>query len=162
MRIAKKSDWNISEAPVTIVDLPVPDSRFTEGEFSRIKVGFVPTAMEDKWFIYFDNDILSIHRSWTGILMYQVKFQHAESVAAIRDIKLNTSVYKKEGHVVDLNYESKMVDFLMRAILLGQKELEMPLDPNVQIKTGKDYWLHRHAVVGNTKSNEDQLLDEEK
>ena len=29
---------------------------------------------EDKWFIYWENDTLFFHRSWTGVCVYIVRF----------------------------------------------------------------------------------------
>ena len=44
--------------------------------------------MEDKWFEYFENNILYIHRSWTGICIYKVRFstdRRIEEVVVNRD-----------------------------------------------------------------------------
>jgi len=44
---------------------------FTEEQYHRLQKGLIPTAMEDKWFIYCENDCLHFHRSWTGLEMYR-------------------------------------------------------------------------------------------
>jgi 8-oxo-dGTP diphosphatase len=36
--------------------------------------GFLPAVMEDKWFLFHENDVLSCHRSWTGNCIYQIHF----------------------------------------------------------------------------------------
>ena len=32
----------------------------------QIRAGHIPEMMEDKWFIYWQDDRLFFHRSWTG------------------------------------------------------------------------------------------------
>jgi hypothetical protein len=57
---------------VTIAEIaPNLALSFTEEQYRRLQKGFVPTAMEDKWFIYCENDCLHFHRSWTGLELYR-------------------------------------------------------------------------------------------
>ena len=51
-------------------DLALP---FTEEEYAKLQKGLIPTAMEDKWFIYCENDCLHFHRSWTGEEWYRAQ-----------------------------------------------------------------------------------------
>lgn len=39
-----------------------------------IKDGFKPKEFEDKWFIFYENNTLYCHRSWTGTCIYEVHF----------------------------------------------------------------------------------------
>lgn len=41
---------------------------------ASIRQGFIPVAMEEKWFAYFENNILFQHRSWTGLCIDQIHF----------------------------------------------------------------------------------------
>lgn len=50
-------------------------------QFEKIKQGFLPQEMEDKWFIYFQDDQLYFHRSWTGSCIYILKFIYTETQA---------------------------------------------------------------------------------
>ena len=40
------------------------DRVFSPQDMDRIRRGVVPEAMEDKWFIYWKEDMLFFHRSW--------------------------------------------------------------------------------------------------
>lgn len=51
-----------------------PKLRFSPDEMANIRRGFLPTVMEQKWFLYFTGDRLQMHRSWTGILIFDVGF----------------------------------------------------------------------------------------
>lgn len=51
------------------------DRLFSKDESALLKLGFLPREMDDKWFIYFENNTLHFHRSWTGVCIYQVFFK---------------------------------------------------------------------------------------
>ena len=40
-----------------------------------IRRGVIPEMMEDKWFIFLEEDVLYFHRSWTGFCIYQVRMK---------------------------------------------------------------------------------------
>jgi 8-oxo-dGTP pyrophosphatase MutT (NUDIX family) len=48
---------------------------YDASQMRRIKRGFLPTVMEQKWFLCFTGDRLKMHRSWTGNLIYDVGFE---------------------------------------------------------------------------------------
>jgi hypothetical protein len=49
--------------------VPIPyQAAFDSGQFARLKEGLVPQQMEDKWFIYYEEPYLFLHRSWTASL----------------------------------------------------------------------------------------------
>lgn len=51
------------------------EQRFNAEEMARIKRGFIPEAMEDKWLIDFSRNRLRFHRSWTGFCVYVAHFK---------------------------------------------------------------------------------------
>lgn len=48
---------------------------FTESEHQTLALGLVQVTMEDEWFMYFHDNVLNLHRGWTGHCIYQVKLQ---------------------------------------------------------------------------------------
>jgi len=46
---------------------------FTEEQFLNLKKGLIPHEMEDKWFIFFEDDWLYFHRSWTGYGIFKAQ-----------------------------------------------------------------------------------------
>lgn len=38
-------------------------------------MGHIPEEMEDKWFVFFEQDWLYFHRSWTGICIYALRLE---------------------------------------------------------------------------------------
>jgi hypothetical protein len=61
-------------------NIPIDNSKeieisleFTESQYFEMQKGLIPEAQEDKWFIYFENDWLFFHRSWTGHGIYKAE-----------------------------------------------------------------------------------------
>lgn len=83
-------DWRIAPMPALHVDIPL-ERRFSDAEMARVRLGVMPDRMEDKWFVYWDDSRLYLHRSWTGMCMFVAQFvEDAEgwrmvSVRANRD-----------------------------------------------------------------------------
>ncbi len=46
---------------------------FAEVHLDLIKRGYIPSEMEDKWFIFFEDDKIYFHRSWTGYGVFEAK-----------------------------------------------------------------------------------------
>jgi formylglycine-generating enzyme required for sulfatase activity len=73
-RIATRDDWQIHPMPDAHQSITI-DRRYSTREFSRLAAGAIPKEMEDKWFIYYDEPWLHLHRSWTGYCFVQVRFE---------------------------------------------------------------------------------------
>ncbi len=48
---------------------------FSPNELATVACGLIPQEMEDKWFIFLEDDVLWFHRSWTGLCCYQVRLE---------------------------------------------------------------------------------------
>ena len=54
--------------------VPIPyQAAFDGKQFAKLKEGLIPEQMEDKWFIYYEEPNLFIHRSWTGQPVYRLR-----------------------------------------------------------------------------------------
>ncbi|HKA35577.1 MAG TPA: hypothetical protein VKH43_02075 [Thermoanaerobaculia bacterium] len=58
-------------------------------EFDRLRAGLVPQEMEDRWFIYFEDPWLFLHRSWTGFCIYRVRFELSGTRARVAEVIVN-------------------------------------------------------------------------
>ena len=70
-KAATRTSWEAKE-----IDLPKTISlkiHFTPRQFNLIKQGLIPKQMEDKWFIFYENRFLYMHRSWTGFGIYKAE-----------------------------------------------------------------------------------------
>jgi hypothetical protein len=111
MPIAKKADWKTNLLPAKQVKLTFKRA-FSNEERDRIKAGLLPKEMEDKWFIFFENNTLFFHRSWTGNCIYQVHFVENESgfCALSVDINRDPEQYREGNNEIDLQMLNRLID----------------------------------------------------
>lgn len=70
--MVKKTDWNgITDMPKE-TDCFVIKKQLSETDIAILKEGHHPEEMEDKWFMYYEDNKFYFHRSWTGICIYIV------------------------------------------------------------------------------------------
>jgi hypothetical protein len=88
---------------------------FSLEEFDRIREGMMPEAMEDKWFGYFEEPHLFLHRSWGGQPVYRVALiAHGDGVAVAEALCVAEVLAKSTPE-----YEAKLLDFLISNLILG-------------------------------------------
>ncbi|CAM5320053.1 NUDIX hydrolase [Eoetvoesiella caeni] len=74
MRAATKDDWQeLKPLQKDAVTIPL-GLRFDDHQMDNLRLGFIPPAMEFKWFAYFEGEILHVYRSWTGYKAAEVVF----------------------------------------------------------------------------------------
>jgi len=93
---------------------------FSEKQFARLKIGLVPKRMEDKWFIYYEEPHLFLHRSWTGQPVYRLALRKTPDGAEI-DEALWSKVLA-EAPDPDPGYQVQLIDFLLSNLLLGESK----------------------------------------
>ena len=71
---ATRADWKTTPMPVSRAGITC-DRIYSADEFARIQEGHVPEEMEDKWFAFYEEPWLYLHRSWTGFGIFQVRFE---------------------------------------------------------------------------------------
>lgn len=81
--IATKNTWG--HYPIDSPKRIDIDLHFTEIQFFKLTHGLIPQQMEDKWFIYYENEWLYFHRSWTGNGMYKAKLNKVTDGYSIRE-----------------------------------------------------------------------------
>lgn len=135
---------------------PLPESRaelsyrrrFDAKELERLTIGLLPQQMEDKWFIYFEEDWLYFHRSWTGTCIYTVVLDAAGAgkKVALAWVNRDPEQYKKADDL----YDTEILGYLIERLLLGRR-VRFPGEP----PAGSDSAL-RHNVVGHARANDEE------
>ena len=73
-KMATKGSWKVLPMPnkktVVSLNLALPADAMR-----IIRYGHIPEAMEDHWFMYCDEDTIYYHRSWTGICIFEAKYE---------------------------------------------------------------------------------------
>ncbi len=72
-RVATRYSWLRQLLPPQQRSLAI-DVRLSAAQAARVRRGFIPAAMEQKWFAYFEDNVLYQHRSWTGYLIFVTPF----------------------------------------------------------------------------------------
>lgn len=103
--------------PEIRAELSFSDS-YISADFERIKCGLIPEAMEDKWFVFFEEPWLYFHRSWTGAGIYGVKFQSSTDGATVVGSWVNRNAQQYKETRTD--YDRALLKFLIDALLLGR------------------------------------------
>jgi hypothetical protein len=69
----------------------VPYSRrLSKAETTLLVEGFVPRQMEDHWFVFEEDALVHLHRSWTGIEMFAVRLDRLpDGGAHIAEVRMN-------------------------------------------------------------------------
>lgn len=94
-----------------------PKMWFNPDEMVNIRRGFFPTVMEQKWFLYFTGDRLRMHRSWTGILIFDVGFVFdPKGGAYVTDVVVNRE--NREYSNTDDDEDLKLLEEIIRYHLL--------------------------------------------
>lgn len=103
-----------------------PKLWFNPDEMVKIRRGFFPTVMEEKWFLYFTGDRLRMHRSWTGILIFDAGFAFdPKGGAYVTDVVVNRE--NREYSNTDDDEDLKLLEEIIRYHLLqplGEPEVD--------------------------------------
>lgn len=142
MNVAKKSDWKTKPFPTSIIELPF-EKEFSQKEMEQLSAGLIPRGMEDKWFIYYDNDTLHFHRSWSGFLLYQLAFLHNDTGSKIARAIFNRD--PSQYNQPDDAYDIQLLHYLIDNLLL-RKDVSFPVPASVPTDKQAAY---QHAITGN-------------
>lgn len=108
----KKSDWKAKAMPQDKRGLITLGFDYSLDSMDWIRLGHYPDAMDDRWFMYFANDTLFIHRSWTGYCIYMVRFIQVGSYYCGVDAIVNRDPkqYKETDDSVDTGLIRELID----------------------------------------------------
>jgi hypothetical protein len=93
---------------------------YSASEMALIREGFDPETMEDKWLLHYADDVLYFVRSWTGFVIYELRFrpdgdnQVGFEIIANRD----SGQYRHEMHEDPVAHDVAQVQLLIDDLLL--------------------------------------------
>ena|SRR5215475_7285801 len=122
---ATSSSWKRLEPPTKREELGLR-ALFTDADAEEMAQGFIPSEMEDKWFIYFEDGWLWFHRSWTGALIYALRLDGSPVGVRVIESWVNRDPRQYTG--IDIEYDRLLVRYLIDGILL-KKSVPFPTRP---------------------------------
>ena len=130
--IVTKDSWKTIEIPEEHTNIELNLTLNIE-EIEIIKKGHKPREMEDHWFMYFENNQLFIHRSWTGYCVYIINI-NADGNIKSAIVNRNENQYKNDNN----EYDQYMIRYLIYSMVGRKKEAEEMLN-NTHIIEEKKY-----------------------
>lgn len=106
----KKSDWQNIDMPELNKNF-ILKRKLTSKEIELIKIGHLPKQMEDKWFMFFENEKLFIHRSWTGFCIYIVDINDSGKLKVV--VNRDQNQYKE----TNIKKDKIQLDNLLNTLL---------------------------------------------
>jgi O-acetyl-ADP-ribose deacetylase len=143
---AMRARWKTQPMPAKRAAIPL-QRRFDPEEHARLALGLIPQQMEDKWFIYLEDDWIHFHRSWTGKTIYQVRLRPAGEGSVVEEAWVNRDLDEYKG--TDDAKDAAMLSFLIERLLLG-RHVMFPVPGEAHPGS-----VLRHHVVGNVRANDE-------
>lgn len=110
------------------------DLRFTKALHQCLKKGVLPHKMEEKWFVFFEDEWLYFHRSWTGIGIYKAEVIPMEEGFCIKEFWVERN--EERYSCVDDEMDRDTLTFLIAECLLGIDSKVLLIDKH--LKSEKD------------------------
>lgn len=86
---------------------------YDSNELIKIQAGHLPESMEDKWFIFYQDNWLYFHRSWTGHCIYKVKLKITDEGADIDEawVTRDSEQYRNNVIAEDINILLSLIKY---------------------------------------------------
>jgi ADP-ribosyl-[dinitrogen reductase] hydrolase len=109
-RVALPTSWKTKPMNSQVARLPFQKT-YSAAEFAVIARGNIPESMDDRWFAYMQAEVLYIHRSWTGICIYQVRFQEEGGCFVVKEALAERD--SAEYDSADAEYDAAVLNYLI-------------------------------------------------
>ncbi len=115
---------------------PMPESRkrlpvereFSQEEYEQISLGIIPHGMDDRWFIFLEEDWLYFHYSWTGLCIYQCRLEKRGDGYLLAEAWVNRD--SDQYGRTDDDYDATLLRRLVDDYLLQKfKKISPPEEP---------------------------------
>ena len=116
-RKAVKSDWKAKPMPEAHVVIPMHKELNAE-DLAIVAQGAVPGSMDEKWFIYLEDDRLFMHRSWTGNCIFILEVETSVNGALLKSIAVNRKPEEYGGD--DDEYDVALANWVIDRLMLNR------------------------------------------
>ena len=113
---ARRSSWQVERLAIP-QPIPPPSRVWTDDEMDAIRRGYVPWIMDEKWFIFMEDNHMFAHRSWTGLGIYEATFAPAEGGFVIESAVVTgdeTKYRRSSDEVESLTLEVLIASYLLK------------------------------------------------
>lgn len=104
------------------------EMEFSPAEYEQLALGLLPRDMDDRWFIFLEDNWLSIHRSWTGFCIYLCRIEPDAAKYKVVETWVNRN--SEQYNASDDSWDCALLFWLINTFLLG-KEVSFPSRENL-------------------------------
>lgn len=110
---ANRSSWKVLPMPAAREEIDLR-LQFDDAQFAVLRRGLIPRDMDDRWFMFVEDDWLFIHRSWTGACIFAAQFRAQDGGVEVTNAwaSRNADQYRSPGREHDTR--------LMRELIFSQ------------------------------------------
>lgn len=152
MQENSQSDFNKKPFPKKHIEMPL-NRKFSDAEMARIFNGYIPSQMEDKWYIHWEDNQLSFYRSWTGFCIYIVRFVADGECYRMISAKINRN--QKQYSETNDQLDEMIISYLIDVLLLNLDSSFPTANPDDADSSLKNWSLAGNAMFGVGKSGDD-------
>ncbi|PIE86107.1 MAG: hypothetical protein CSA05_02160 [Bacteroidia bacterium] len=148
--IASKSDWKNNPMPKESISINL-NKKVSKTEMKEIEKGLIPLEMEDKWFIFCEQNRIYFHRSWSGDCIYIAEYKEiADNEFEIGKLIINRNPEQYQSN--DVESDKELFVFIFERLLLD-KDVSFPSRETNATKEEAE--IHKHVIVGYGSSRKD-------
>ncbi|MFI1676235.1 hypothetical protein [Streptomyces sp. NPDC020607] len=110
----------------------LPDRVWTVEDWDRIRRGYRARDMDEKWNIFVEDDVVFMHRSWTGYGVYEATFTptpaSGPAPATARGWRITSAVAEGDGERCRSKgdeYDCLMLELIISTVILGEPSTEL-------------------------------------
>ncbi|MGW0908654.1 hypothetical protein [Streptomyces sp. NPDC002853] len=129
----------------------LPERVWTDEEWDRIQRGYRAQDMDQKWNILVEGNVLFMHRSWTGLGVYEATFAPTTGGRRIASavVEGDQERYRSRGD----EYDCLMLELIISAIILGEPADDLraglvELSARASGKSDVSSGVVQHSVLG--------------
>lgn len=102
----------------------LPDRVWSDEDWEHIEAGYRARDMDEKWNVFTEQDVVFLHRSWTGHGIYEASFAPAHG-GGRRIAQAVIESDPRRYRATDQQYECVMLELVLSAIVLGEPAREL-------------------------------------
>ncbi|MFD6528804.1 hypothetical protein [Streptomyces sp. NPDC060184] len=130
----------------------LPRRIWSDEDWERIRLGYRAQDMDEKWNVYAEGDVVSLHRSWTGHGIFAATFVPVDGGGwRIADavVERDAARYKNR----DDAYDCVMLEMVISSVVLGEPAHDLLSRLTALTRRGRDSGdasadIIRHSAIG--------------
>ncbi|MFF2526536.1 hypothetical protein [Streptomyces liangshanensis] len=151
-RVTRSSLYDLAPFSVPRPMTVLPTRTWTDEQWERIQLGYRSVDMDEKWDVFTEDNVVFVHRSWTGFELFEAAFVPAEGGGQMVIGAMVESDPERYGGRSDMR-NALMLELVLSAIVLGEDAVELRtrlvgLSTLTSSNTAVPPGVVQHRVVG--------------